>query len=113
MNIWCLLIDHEKKLIGTPFEVTVSSVDTVDRLRKKVKEDRSVGTAGVDSASLIVWRCIDPTTTLDDEDHETLEGQVSEAFFNQKVKRLGVRRTIADLKLSKDETLLVQMPSAF
>ncbi|KZT02335.1 uncharacterized protein LAESUDRAFT_762905 [Laetiporus sulphureus 93-53] len=39
-----------------------------------------------------------------------LQDQISEAFCNQKVKQLGARRTIADLKLLKQETLLVQVP---
>ncbi|KZT09101.1 uncharacterized protein LAESUDRAFT_722803 [Laetiporus sulphureus 93-53] len=37
MDIWCLLINHEKEPIGTPSAVPVSSMDTVDHLRNKVK----------------------------------------------------------------------------
>ncbi|KZT02786.1 uncharacterized protein LAESUDRAFT_388704 [Laetiporus sulphureus 93-53] len=110
MDIWCLLIDHKKEPIGTLFTVKISSDADVNDLRAKVKEKRSVDTAGVDSARLIVWRCMDSTIIFDDEDPKTLKDQVSEAFSNQKLEVLRVSETIADLKLSKEETLLVQMP---
>ncbi len=37
-NVWCLLIDIEKKPIGYVFPIGVSSTDTVAHLKRKVAQ---------------------------------------------------------------------------
>jgi len=108
-EVWYLRIDHAKKPVGRLFKVFPGD-DVVD-LKNKVKEQRSIDLAHVDAARLTVWRCTDMTTTFDNGDHEMLGAQVSGVFYNTKVTRLSERWTIAGLKVSKEETLLVELPS--
>ncbi|OCB85161.1 hypothetical protein A7U60_g7787 [Sanghuangporus baumii] len=61
MEVWCLLIDHEKKAaFGDPFSVIVGPDARIQELKKKVKEERTNDLEHVDAARLTVWRCMNP-----------------------------------------------------
>ncbi|KAH9064005.1 hypothetical protein EDB87DRAFT_1681132 [Lactarius vividus] len=61
-KIWLLLIDHN--------------------FQERVKEENPaiLSRTNTDPTELTVWRCMDPTTSFDDEDLENLGRQVSEVF---------------------------------
>ena len=106
-TVWCLLLSHEKKPIGGQFRVKIFPQAFIADLKKKVME--RVPSASIAAFELIVWRCMDRTTTFITND--TLEAQVSMAFSN--VERLQERHNVAGLSIADSETLLVQMPGAF
>jgi len=107
-KVWCLIIDHELKPRGDLSSITLKH--NIEDLKLDLQEKESIA---LPPSELQVWRCIEPETNFNDEDPETLEKQVYEAFSNNKVKRLSPRRTIAELNLMDGETLFVQVPGAF
>ncbi|KAH8981801.1 hypothetical protein EDB92DRAFT_166187 [Lactarius akahatsu] len=108
MKIWLLLIDHNFQVVGDVFSVDSTGDSTIEDLEKKAKEERlGPSRADILPADLTVWRCVDPTTTFDNED---LERQVSEVFFSNSVKMLRGRQAIAELNISTNEILVVKLP---
>ncbi|KAH9047371.1 hypothetical protein EDB84DRAFT_483214 [Lactarius hengduanensis] len=109
MDIWFLLIDHHFQAIGGPFLVDSTSDSTIEDLKERVVEERPGALSRTDTnpADLTVWRCMDPTTSFNDED---LERQTSEVLFSNSVKILSGRQAIAELNISKNEILFVKLP---
>ncbi|KAH9041653.1 hypothetical protein EDB85DRAFT_1371798 [Lactarius pseudohatsudake] len=112
MEIWLLLIDHNFQPIGNVFLVDCTGDDSVYDLTEKVKEERprALSRTNTDPADLTVWRCMDPITSFNLKDHEVLACQISGVFSRNSVKRLGNRRAIAELNISKNEILFVTLP---
>ncbi|KAH8990365.1 hypothetical protein EDB92DRAFT_2115104, partial [Lactarius akahatsu] len=110
MKIWLLLIDHNFQVVGDVFSGDSTGDSTIEDLKERVKEKRpgAFSRTDTDPADLTVWRCVDPTTTFDNED---LERQVSEVFFSNSVKMLRGRQAIAELNISTNEILFVKLPS--
>ncbi|KAH9064008.1 hypothetical protein EDB87DRAFT_1575297 [Lactarius vividus] len=106
-KIWLLLIDHNFQVIGSTFSIDSTSDSTIHDLKKRVKEEE---VPTILPHQLTVWRCMDPTTSFDDEDLENLGRQVSEVFSRKSVKMLGGRRAMAELNISKNEILFVMLP---
>jgi hypothetical protein len=108
-EVWCLLVNHEKKPIGRPFPIRISPQTTVAHLKEKVMERNPTPAKEISPSELAVWRCKDRTTAFDDDDR--LEAQVIMAFSD--VEELHTRQKVAVLSIAESETLLLQMPSAF
>jgi hypothetical protein len=84
----------------------------IDNLKKQVKKEKSI-MKDVKASALVVWRCTDRSVPFDTKDRKTFEHRIQEAFSNQKVQILNSREKFADLDVSEDETLFVQMPGVF
>ncbi|KAH9168842.1 hypothetical protein EDB89DRAFT_1559578 [Lactarius sanguifluus] len=95
--------------IGSPFLVDSTGIVFISHLTERVKEKKPgvLSRTNTDPSDLTVWRCVDPTTTFDDED---LERQVSEVFSSNSVKILYVRQAMAGLNISTNEILFVKLP---
>lgn len=111
MKVWCILIDHENRPTREPFQVGVSSETNVAGLRKLVKDEASHLLADTDACDLEVWKCTDSTTNFLDASPEVVVEQVSKAFSDRRVKKLGARLAVAKLIISDEEALLVKLPS--
>ncbi|KAH8990349.1 hypothetical protein EDB92DRAFT_2115093 [Lactarius akahatsu] len=75
---------------------------------ERVKERLPGDLSHIAPFQLTVWRCMDLTTSFDDED---LKRQVSEVFSSNSVKMLRGRQAIAELNISTNEILFVKLPS--
>ncbi|KAL5480221.1 SQS1_1 [Sanghuangporus weigelae] len=112
MEVWCLLIDHEKKAaFGEAFSVIVGLDACIQDLKKKVKEERPVDLEHVDAARLTVWRCTDSEIDFADIDSDELNDRLNEVFSpdEQKVKKLKPKQ---DLRQLTGKTLLIEVPGA-
>ncbi|KAL5523338.1 hypothetical protein ACEPAF_1605 [Sanghuangporus sanghuang] len=112
MEVWCLLIDHEKKAAsGNPFSVIVGPNARIQDLTEKVKEKRTNALEHVDAADLTVWRCMDPKL-LAEVDLEQQRNDLSNVDFTDrtKTKIVAIRQKITTLGLSDAEILLIEVP---
>ena len=115
-NVWCLVIDHEYKPIGSAIKVTVPLTLNVANLKTKITEEKQNALAHVGAHMLTVFECTDSSIDLvDDDDNGSDEGmvpnKVKKVFSSKMVKKLRVDRTIASLQLQND-TLIVQVPGS-
>ncbi|KAH9080255.1 hypothetical protein EDB83DRAFT_2338141 [Lactarius deliciosus] len=112
MKIWLLLIDHNFQVVGDVFSVDSTGDSTIEDLKKKAKEEMPGVLSHIAPLQLIVWRCMDLTTTFSDEDldPQILKNQISEACSNKRVKELNVRARVAKLNISENEILVVKLP---
>ncbi|KAH9003155.1 hypothetical protein EDB86DRAFT_2895656 [Lactarius hatsudake] len=110
MEIWFLLIDHNFQAIGSPFLVDSTGVVFIYHLMEKVKEERLGAFSRIEPFQLTVWRCMDPTTSFDDEDLEKFRRQVSEVLSNKRVEQFSGMEAIGELNISKNEILFVSLP---
>ena len=108
-RIGIILVDHNLEALSDTFHVFTSTLEFISDLKKRIKEEAQDDLTRVDAKKLIVWRCTDSTTALDDDNLQMF--QVRDLFSKQKVKSLGGGRTLAELNILKGETLLVQVPS--
>ncbi|KAH9177385.1 hypothetical protein EDB89DRAFT_1936360 [Lactarius sanguifluus] len=106
-KIWLLLIDHNFQVVGDIFSVGSTSDSTIEDLKERAKEEMPGDLSHIAPLQLTVWRCMDPTTTFDNED---LERQVSEVFSSNSVKELNVMARMAKLNISENEILFVKLP---
>ncbi|KAH9003162.1 hypothetical protein EDB86DRAFT_3100341 [Lactarius hatsudake] len=81
MKIWLLLVDHNFQTIGDAFRVDCAGDDYIYDLTVKVKEElpRTFFPTNTDPSDLTVWRCMDPTTSFDDEDLEKFRRQADDS----------------------------------
>ena len=79
MKLWCVLIDHEKRLMGGLFSVSRDHGIDVEDLVKKVKEKRFVTLKEVDSRMLTVYKLDGLTTNLKKDE---LEDHISKIDFS-------------------------------
>ena len=59
--------------------------------------------------SFSVWQCKDGTV----DDNEIVKSQIQQAFLSRNVKRLHPRQKLRELKLSEEDTLIVEVPSTY
>src|SRR6266705_1596888 len=109
MKVWCLLVDHENRPTGGPFQVGVSSETNVADLKKMVKDEVPRVLGDIDAYELDVWKCTDPAIDFLDVSRQECEKRVRMAFLDNNVQCLVVRRTVATL-ISDREVFLVKGP---
>jgi len=111
-EIWYLLINTEKKLLGGPSTAGAEARDIAD-LKHGIKQAQSSELRDVDAADLTVWQCKYPTllsTLAKDE----LQEHLLNIYFSdrEQVVELANGTHLADLELGKQEVLLVRVPGA-
>lgn len=123
-KIWCLLINQEKKLVGSPFQIDFSPDTNIADLRKNVKEEEKANCLEkVDDHELDVWRCTDPILSVN-KNKKQLQELVRGVDFSdeKKTAELASATKVMSLKFpdhessvqfGDDEILLVQFPGAF
>lgn len=107
MKVWYLLIKPSGEPFGNLDKVTLSDDDDVANLKDKIKE-KNPDLKHVAPRNLDVLRCNDKATATS----LTLRQQVTKVISEQKAEGLDPRQSITDLQLSKDEILLVQVPTS-
>ena len=109
-EIWYLLFNDEKELLGAPYKAQVR--DIAD-LKKAIKEVAFSYLANVQASDLVVWRCKEPTLLSTQDDDELQDYLLEIDFHNKKqVVKLASGADLADLELGSKEVLLVQVPGA-
>lgn len=122
IKVWCALIDREKKIDGSAFEVDVSPSDTISALKAKVRDTLKPGLDHVIFNRLVVWRSSEPKLSADDDD-DILKERLNAVDLSDthKAAKLAPRKMMASLlaptdpanvRLGDDEILLVQLPNA-
>ncbi|KAF8267932.1 hypothetical protein EI94DRAFT_1786158 [Lactarius quietus] len=89
-----------------------SSDEYVYNLKTKVKDTIGSELSSVSASRMTVWRCKDRRMLFDVESLETLPGQIKELLSGDELERLHATQTLADLHISMEEILLVEVPSA-
>ena len=109
-EIWYLLFNDEKELLGAPYKAEVR--DIAD-LKKAIKEVAFSYLANVQASDLVVWRCKEPTL-LSTQPKKVLQQCLSEIDFpdEEQVVELASGADLADLELGSKEVLLVEVPGA-
>lgn len=112
VDIWCLLITHEKNLVGegNALPVRVSSEETVAHLKKGVKKEKENHLKVVDSDDLTVWKLKDPALCSDSKLLNEMKETVQDIDLGNKAEKLGEMDSVRNLK---GFLLLVQMPGAY
>jgi hypothetical protein len=118
-KIWCLLINHNKKPVGNPFSVQLSSEDDIDDLKQKVEKKMSnlLADTGVDR--ITVWRC--PTLFIREDSGRgklklnEIENRINKINFDDEnmTYEVAVSANVESIDIAGNETLLVEMPCAF
>jgi hypothetical protein len=78
MRLWCLVIDHEQKLVGSCFTVNLPLDACAHGLRKKVKEVKPNDLAGVDPDRLMVWKMTRRIRLEELEEEEALDQYIKD-----------------------------------
>ena len=107
MGIWCLAVKHDMTPEGKPFQVDYDDNDSVATLKEKVKKEMEPKLNDFDANSFTVWQCKEPKLLADVNANKLEDVDLSD---RRKAVRLASVETVASLKLSKNEILLVQMP---
>jgi hypothetical protein len=116
---WCLVIDHKKKPVGKLFRVWLTPNDLIEDLKVKVKSFKGNALDKVDADQLSVWRCrmLRLREPLQDEalERSEIERRIKAINFSDKVNSFIItpHKTVTNLGLTEDDTLLVQMPGTF
>jgi hypothetical protein len=112
---WCLVINHEKKLVGNKFSFKLTPEVIIDELKKVVKSKMAPLLDNVDADELTVWRCKNLLIKKAGESELSrgkLERHIKAVDFSDTENNYIVDEgdTVASLSLAKNELLLVQMP---
>lgn len=112
VDIWCLLVTHEKKLVGegNAFKVVLSPENVIDDLKDEVKKKKPHDLMAVDASNLAVWKLKDSAPRSDSKLLEELKKTVQDIDLGNKAEKLGELDSVRNLK---GFLLLVQMPGAF
>jgi len=107
-QVWCLLIDQQKQIIGKLFKVRAEE-DIVD-LRKKVKEEKANACEDIDADCLTVWQCKEPSLSTSDEDRLDEFLRNIDLHDERRAIKVTSRSRLKDLELDNREVVLVQLP---
>ena len=108
-EIWYLLFNEEKEILGAPDRVEVRDIAG---LKKAVKEAWSTKLQDIDAGDLIIWQCKEPLLSTQ------LRKELQQCLFEiefldaEQVVELASGVDLADLELGSKEVLLVQVPGA-
>ena len=91
-KVWCLLINHAKEIDGDPFSVEVSSADTIDNLKDKIKLKNKPDFDSIPARHLVVWKCQDRRMTAN-TDPEDLQELLKNFNFEAKALKPGEKVT--------------------
>jgi len=106
-EIWYLLFDDKKDLLGTPLPAEATHIGG---LKIAIKEAAFSYLANVQAHDLVVWRCKEPL--LSTQLRKVLQQGLSKIDFldEEQVIELASGVKAASLGLGEDEVLLVQVP---
>jgi hypothetical protein len=110
-TVWCLIIDHNKQLIGRPFRVSLTTNIDIDQLIKDVEKQASLTAPAY---QLIVWQSKEPKLLASLPTRQLQQLIANMDLSNESVAiELASAEKVVDLGLDENEILLVQLPSAF
>lgn len=117
MEVWYLLIDHEKKPLGQSDIVHIPPGAFVGDLKRKIKEDGADiahhFNREVAAAELVVWRCRNRNAGKGSA--RVLKNDIKDFIFSEEsvdVEKVDPMDTVEDLDLAPKEMLIVQLPRA-
>ncbi|RXW17644.1 hypothetical protein EST38_g8212 [Candolleomyces aberdarensis] len=114
MSIWCHLIDHVKRPLGVPFKVPREGVNSVEDLKKQVKQMEAGFLGSVDADCLKVWRVTEELLLheVDAPGTDKAAKRIREIDFSslEEIRSLSNGQDMASLGLARYETLLVERP---
>lgn len=110
-KIWCLLVNHNYELQERPFRVSVL-IDPdfiVDDLKEAIKATLKPALDYLPAARLTVWKCEDPDLLAGVRERKEKLPAIN--FEDETViKNLVEELAVEDLKIAKNEKLLVMIP---
>jgi len=108
-KLWYLTIKYDMNLNGDLLKVDYNNNDNVAALKEKVKGEKEIS---LPANELTVWQCKEPKL-LTDANINKLEDILHKVDFSDRRKavQLASTKMVTSLKLSKNEVLLVQIPS--
>ncbi len=111
-KIWCILVDHEFQNQGRSFSVRTSSEDDIDDLKDKVKVKLHPRLTHVSSMDLTVWKTKGEMIINEAEVKERLVEILGNIDVDNEdtIEMLRPGEQVADLGLTDDQVLLVQLP---
>ncbi|KAI9434081.1 hypothetical protein H4582DRAFT_2184736 [Lactarius indigo] len=114
MKIWLLLVNHKFQAMGNRFDVdSTSDDDNINTLKTKVKKEKpeALSRTHVDPSDLTVWKT-KGEMVINESNFERLAEILGSINVNNKdaIEKLSELKRVANLGLSRDQTLLVQLP---
>ncbi|RXW20038.1 hypothetical protein EST38_g5794 [Candolleomyces aberdarensis] len=106
MDVLCVLVDHNRQLIGSYFEVQIEDQATIMGLKNRVKEAAASNLRHVGALDLVVLRPTDPSALM--VERGELQAKVKELYERDELEMLGSLAKIGDLKID-NEVLVVQI----
>lgn len=109
-RVWYVTVDHEMRPIRGP---TATLARSIKDLAKSAQEGSPETIGHLNHDTLVVWRSI-VSKLRSDATLIDLTRTIDEIDFNDNSKAIALRQgiSIADLDISEDEVLLVQVPGA-
>lgn len=98
--------------LGGRFPVVIAKAKSVSDLKTSIKDAKKDQLSHITATSLTIWRCKDKQIVFD-EDSRALFRQIENLLSpeDENLDALDDRQTLADLLISDQETLLVEIPS--
>jgi len=108
-EVWYLPFNDKKEILYMPDKAKVEHI--ID-MKKLVKTEFSY-LENVAARRLVVWQCKEPKWLIDQSNEELRYNLSTVDFLDERhVVKLENRAKVVNLKLDKDEILLVQVPRA-
>ena len=97
--------------LGGRFSVFIAKAKSVSDLKAMIKEAKEDQLSHIAAADLTIWRCRDKQTIFD-EDFRIFFRQIEDllSLEDEKLDTLDDRQRLADLLISAQEVLLVELP---
>ncbi|KAL9715323.1 hypothetical protein Ac2012v2_001986 [Leucoagaricus gongylophorus] len=108
-KLWCLVIEHNMKPLGSLFQVEYDDNDSIAVLKEKAKAKMEPELNDFAANSFTVWQCKDRNVDFSTDDDEIVKSQVQQILY-ENVKKLLPRKKLRELELSEEDTLIVEMP---
>jgi hypothetical protein len=109
-RLWLVAFNHDGLDFGSRFRVDTTNDKNVYNLKTKVKDMIGDHLSHILASELTIWRCKDRKTRFVG-DTRVLFRQIQNVFSpEEKVEVLSASQKLADLRISEEETLLVEIP---